>query len=86
MTVALLPGARLSPEVLLHQVLQSMDGVKGVIVLKVDEDGGVDICMSSISLTELAYAAMRLNIHAQRTIDPDSAPPEGQEFRPRGPA
>ena len=58
-------------------------GVKGVIVLKIDENSAVDISMSNISLTELAYAAMRLQGHAQRCIDPDSAPPEGQEFRPR---
>lgn len=83
MTIEVLPGAQLSPEALLHLVLQNMKGVKGVIVLKVAEHGGVDISMCGISMVELSYAAMRLHGHVQRCIDPDVAPPEGQEFHPK---
>lgn len=82
MTIELLPGARLTPQVLLHQVLQNLEGVKGIIVLKVGETGAVDIVNSAITLHELAYAATQLQIHTNKVIGPDENLPEGTSLRP----
>lgn len=85
MTVELLPGARLSPDVHLHMCLQNMEGVKGVIVLKIDEHGAVDISTSNITVTELAFASLNLQIHTAEVVS--GRPPEGTDLiKPPGAA
>lgn len=87
MSIEILPGSAMAPEVLLHRLLEDMSETKGVIVLRLNEHGAVDIRMSQITLYQLAYAAIRLQVYAQRAIDPDTEPPEGAEFfGPKGAA
>ena len=73
--VVLLPGAALAPDVLLHQVLENMAGIKGVIVLKINEHGAVEVCNSRLSLYELAYAAMIFELYAKDCVSGN--PPDG---------
>mgnify|MGYP006921417719 CR=1 FL=1 len=85
MGIEILPGAPVSPEVLLHRLLEDMSQTKGVIVLSLDENGAVQIYTSQITLSSLAYATMRLQSYATKSIDGE--PPEGAEFfAPKGAA
>lgn len=87
MSIEILPGSSIAPDVLLHRLLEDMSETKGIIVLRLNEHGAVDICMSRVTLNSLAYATLRLQAHTQRTIDPDLGPPEGVEFSgPKGAA
>lgn len=78
MSVELLPGAQCTPEVLMHMCLQNMSDTTGVIVLKIDGHGAVDICMSRISLRDLAYASLQLQIHTVETVSGDL--PDGTDL------
>lgn len=85
MTVKLLPGAALSPEVLFHQCLQDMSDTSKAIVLCIDPDGAIEIFTSRISMHDLAYAALKLQSYAAKTIDGDA--PQGTDyFIPKGAA
>lgn len=84
MTVELLPGAQCSPEVMLHLQLQDMAKVKGAILLTLNEHGAVEVLTSCVTLSNLAYASLMLQIYAAecaKGTPPDNAqyfPPEGQ--------
>lgn len=83
--IEILPGAPISPEVLLHRCLEDMSETKGVIVLRVDQHGAVEVYTSRITLHDLAYAALKLQSYAAKTIDGDA--PEGTEYlAPKGAA
>lgn len=85
MSIEILPGAACAPEVLLHRCLEDMSQTKGVIVLTVNEHGAVEIYTSQITLNNLAYAALKLQSYAAKSIDGE--PPEGAEFfAPKGAA
>jgi hypothetical protein len=79
MSIEIMPGAAVSPEVLLHRLLEDMSDTKGVIVLSVDPHGAVQVYTSQITLHDLAYAALKLQSYAAKTIDGDT--PDGTEYR-----
>lgn len=81
MSVELMPGTRLSPQVHLAMVAEQLDGVKGLIVLKVDEHGAVDVSMSCLSLSDVAYASLILHLHAADLAK--GTPPEGATMHPK---
>lgn len=83
--IEIFPGAPVSPEVLLHRLLEHMQETKGVIVLAVNEHGAVQIYTSCITLNNLAYASLKLQSYAAKVIDGE--PPDGAEyFTPKGAA
>jgi hypothetical protein len=85
MSIEILPGAAVSPEVLMHRLLEDMSETKGIIVLSVDAYGAVQVYTSQITLHDLAYAALKLQSYAAKTIDGDA--PDGTEYRtPKGAA
>lgn len=79
MSIEIFPDAAVSPEVLMHRLLEDMSGTKGVIVLSVDGHGAVQVYTSQITLHDLAYAALTLQSYAARTIDGDA--PDGTTYR-----
>lgn len=85
MTIELLPGTRLAPDVHLHMCLQNMQGVKGVIVVKIGEHGAVDISTSNITVSELAFASLNLQLYTADVVN--GRPPEGTDLiKPPGAA
>jgi hypothetical protein len=68
MTIELMPGAPLAPDVLLHQCLQTLEGTKAVIVLKVDEHGAIGIAMSRMTMHELVYASTMLRLYVDDVV------------------
>ncbi len=54
------PGARLSPEVLLHQILESIDEVESIVLIRNYKDGTSGIVYSQQSVRLLAFDALLL--------------------------
>ena len=71
MSIDLLPGAVLTPTVLLHQTLSSADRIAGVIVITTDPDGIVDVSWSNMTRAQMAFAAMRFMDKAQEVLRGD---------------
>jgi len=61
--VVLFPGAKLSPEVLLHQCLEGVEEYKAALVIHMDKGDVVDIAMSCMSLADLTFMAAKLQIY-----------------------
>jgi hypothetical protein len=53
--VVLLPGARLTPEVLLHQVNRNANDYQAVVVLKLGHDSMVEASWSQMKTSEICF-------------------------------
>jgi hypothetical protein len=66
-----LPTSRLTPEVLLHQILARKAPVKAVIIITQNEDNTMDCCWSNIQNSDLCMAAERLDMDVSKWLDQD---------------
>ena len=56
-----MPGTALSPEVLLHQILDKAPGIKSVVIITQWEDGTFESDWSSMKVSDLCMASRILN-------------------------
>jgi hypothetical protein len=73
MSIAILPGARLSPEVTLHRVLDRIDRIKSVIVVIQEDDDRYDLDWSQQQLRDLTMGAVVLMDEATRMTRNDGS-------------
>ena len=57
----LMPGVRVSPKLLLHQMLEGVDDMEGFAICIVYKDGGLKSGWANLNSGELAAAAMCLH-------------------------
>lgn len=58
--IVLMPGARLSPEVLLHRTMGKLDSIKNVVVIIQWVDDTLDVDWSQMKVSEVALASQML--------------------------
>ena len=63
-----LPGARLSPEVVLHRVLADVKNIKAVAVVIQYEDGGLHCDWSDMKVKDLCLCAYIMDASARDTV------------------
>lgn len=63
-----LPGAKVSPEVLLHRTLNKVGRIKAVTVVIQWDDDTFDMDWSSMKVSELCMAARVLSLEADKEI------------------
>lgn len=81
--VELFPGTRLTPEVLLHQTMEDLSDCQAMVIIKMRKDDTVDVSMSCLSMANLAFMTLMLQLHTVKTVQSD--PPEGARiFAPDG--
>lgn len=78
-----LPGARTSPDTVLHQTIEKLPRIKAVAMVIVWDDGSFDTDWSVMKATELCTAARLLGIRADQALLGDymvsPAPGDGKE-------
>jgi len=62
MKVHHLPGAKYSPKVLLHQVLEEVDELEGIMVIKNYKDGPVTVTWTNMKAETASFMVHRLNL------------------------
>lgn len=72
--VALFPGAPLTPKV--FQAMEDGD-CDSIITVKM-KDGIVDVTMSRMSIADMAFMALKLQLHVEATVQ--GRPPEGTDI------
>ncbi len=65
------PGTGLSPEVLLHQILEDKDGIKAVTIIVEWKDGVRSVAWSDMRVSETCMSAKVLDHFINREIDKD---------------
>jgi hypothetical protein len=73
--VELFPGTPLTPEVLVQ--MEDTTDCKAMVIVKMNADGIVDISMSRLSMADLAFMALKLQLHVNETIQ--GRPPDGTD-------
>jgi hypothetical protein len=74
MAIVRLPGSKLTPEVLLHQLLED-DDVKGVFVVVLDKDDCMYATWSNMKTSMLAMAAIVTQQKVTEAVmNPDRTP------------
>ena len=66
--LVLLPGAKLTPEVLLHRTLNKKERIKAVVVVIQWDDMSFDVDWSSMELRDLSMGLLTLEAHVQREL------------------
>lgn len=67
-TIHHLSTSALTPEVLLHQILNRRD-VRGVVIVVQNEDETMDCCWTRLTFAELCMAAKRLDMDVTKWVD-----------------
>ena len=67
-TLLVLPGTRVSPEVILHRTLNKKEHIRSVVVVVEWLDGSMDIDWSAISTSKMCMAAVLLQHTATNTL------------------
>lgn len=63
-----LPGAKVSPEVLLHRTLNKVDRIKAVTVIIQWDNDTFDCDWSSMKTSELCMASVILGVHVAEEV------------------
>jgi hypothetical protein len=74
MTVELLPGAKLTPAVHLHQLLEGAATLKAVLVVTLDADDTMQVTWSNMPVAHLAMAAIAVDAKVRATVLNEVAP------------
>ena len=76
----LMPGVKCSPTVMLHMALEDMSKTRGVVLLTMGTDDCVEVYTSCMSIADLAFATMKLQIHLTEIMKGET--PEGTTVYP----
>jgi len=68
MSVVVLPGAPLAPAVLLHRTLEDAQYLRGVMVVTIDSDNGMEVSWSQMPAPLLAMVAMVVDASVRKRV------------------
>ena len=69
--LACLPGTGLSPEVLLHQILEDKDDIKAVVIVVEWKDGVRSVAWSDMCVSETCMSSKVLDVAVSRELSKD---------------
>lgn len=65
-----LPTSKLTPEVLLHQILNRKE-VKSIVIIVQNDDNTMDCCWSNMTHADLCMASIRFDMDVKKWLDQD---------------
>lgn len=68
MSIVQLPGTNLTPETLLHQLLENKNNLKAVIIVQLDNEGSVNVSWSNMKTDSMTYMMKIAEMETDRVI------------------
>lgn len=68
MSIVQLPGTTLTPETLLHQLLENKNNLKAVIIVQLDNEDSVNVSWSNMRADSMAYMMKIAEMETDRVI------------------
>ena len=79
MKIIRLPGTKLTPKVLLAQVLEDADYLESVVIIEKGKDGTMEVAWSRQGQQDIAFAIFILEQKLRCEMDNDSATAETED-------